>query len=212
MSRKVLRAFTLIELLCVISIIASLAAILFPSLASAKSVAYKVSCISNLKQIGAATSLYLGDNDDHYPFGINGFERAAPHYPVGRPRNEPPESFPLIVDSLLVYAHDGRQMFRCPSDMGHRFGNDKVTLVPFFPYNDGSSYVFADLLQGQTTSFFKDPSTAVWACDVANDWHIKPLPGMFGAVNALAYDGHASTRHENERCWPVWMESWELGS
>ena len=61
------RAFTLIELLVVIAIIAILAAILFPVFAQAKAAAKKASCLSNLKQIGTATILYLGDSDDTYP-------------------------------------------------------------------------------------------------------------------------------------------------
>lgn len=61
------RGFTLIELLVVIAIIAILAAILFPVFAQAKEAAKKASCLSNLKQMGTAALLYLGDHDDHYP-------------------------------------------------------------------------------------------------------------------------------------------------
>jgi len=59
--------FTLIELLVVIAIIAILAAILFPVFARAKNAARDSKCISNLKQIGGAMALYLGDNQDKYP-------------------------------------------------------------------------------------------------------------------------------------------------
>ena len=62
------KAFTLIELLVVIAIIAILAAILFPVFAQAKAAAKKTQAISNLKQIGTALQLYLGDNDDTYFF------------------------------------------------------------------------------------------------------------------------------------------------
>lgn len=58
------RAFTLIELLVVIAIIAILAAILFPVFAQAKAAAKKTSALSNMKQIGTATFLYMGDWDD----------------------------------------------------------------------------------------------------------------------------------------------------
>jgi len=57
-------AFTLIELLVVIAIIAILAAILFPVFAQAKSAAKKTQALSNLKQLGTATFLYMSDYND----------------------------------------------------------------------------------------------------------------------------------------------------
>lgn len=61
------KGFTLIELLVVIAIIAILAAILFPVFAQAKESAKKIGCISNARQVGLATKLYLNDYDDTMP-------------------------------------------------------------------------------------------------------------------------------------------------
>lgn len=67
--RQHLAAFTLIELLVVIAIIAILAAMLLPALAKAKQKAKQTSCLSNLKQVGLASTLYLGDFNDRFPNG-----------------------------------------------------------------------------------------------------------------------------------------------
>jgi len=57
-------AFTLIELLVVIAIIAILAAILFPVFAQAKNAAKGAACVSNMKQLAAASIMYETDYDD----------------------------------------------------------------------------------------------------------------------------------------------------
>ena len=59
-----IRAFTLVELLIVIAIIAILASILLPVLDKAKVRAEEANCINNQKQLSAAWVMYAGDNGD----------------------------------------------------------------------------------------------------------------------------------------------------
>ena len=65
--RKHRFAFTLVELLVVIAIIALLLSILLPGLRKARSVAIRLVCSHNLKQINIAFEFYLDDHDSVYP-------------------------------------------------------------------------------------------------------------------------------------------------
>jgi len=64
---KRIKAFTLIEMLVVVAIIALLIAILLPSLARARELARQTICGTNMKEIGTTFYIYQSDNLDEFP-------------------------------------------------------------------------------------------------------------------------------------------------
>src|SRR6185436_5033460 len=60
--------FTLIELLVVIAVVSILAALLLPALSQAKEKGKSIRCISNLRQLAIAATLYADDHEDALPW------------------------------------------------------------------------------------------------------------------------------------------------
>jgi prepilin-type processing-associated H-X9-DG protein/prepilin-type N-terminal cleavage/methylation domain-containing protein len=78
---RFLRAFTLVEMLVVMGIIALLAGLLLPALATARERGRKAACSSNLGQTGKSVMIYLNDNSEYYP--------SYPNYGADSPAIEP---------------------------------------------------------------------------------------------------------------------------
>ncbi|HUB26700.1 MAG TPA: prepilin-type N-terminal cleavage/methylation domain-containing protein [Tepidisphaeraceae bacterium] len=70
-------AFTLVELLVVIGIIALLVAILLPALNRARNQAQTLACAANLRSIGQAISIYVNNNKGMLPYGYWNGETAS---------------------------------------------------------------------------------------------------------------------------------------
>jgi prepilin-type N-terminal cleavage/methylation domain-containing protein len=77
-----LRAFTLVELLVVISIIAILIAMLLPALNKARRAAQTVACLSNEHQIMIGLVSFTLDNDGYLPYSVG----STPPIPPGDPK------------------------------------------------------------------------------------------------------------------------------
>jgi prepilin-type N-terminal cleavage/methylation domain-containing protein/prepilin-type processing-associated H-X9-DG protein len=180
------RAFTLIELICVIAIIAVLVTLLFPAIASTRQRADSIVCSSNLRAIGVAVQDYLQDNNFIYPC-IESNPNGAPVYPAGVPTYTMVQAFGKygITDKTL----------QCPSDLKEnnpssysQYGNSydwKPTLDDdnsSEPLVYGRRWGFGAQTSGSTGAFVVKTSKVRQVFD-DTDVH-------FGHMNALYADGH----------------------
>jgi prepilin-type N-terminal cleavage/methylation domain-containing protein/prepilin-type processing-associated H-X9-DG protein len=176
MARPRRSAFTLIELLVVIAIIAILAAILFPVFAQAREKARQTSCMSNLRQIGTGTMLYIQDYDETFPINM---------YMSADGGGNPCVNISQVAIGTYLKNMD---VYRCPSDprpFDFPKGMSTIGMPPACPASPAmskTSYVpnFALINWGYPSNVFpSDPERAV-----------KNMAAVeFPAETAAFYDG-----------------------
>jgi|KBSSwiStaDraftv2_1062776.scaffolds.fasta_scaffold335099_1 prepilin-type N-terminal cleavage/methylation domain-containing protein len=119
-SRIARTAFTLVELLVVIGIIAVLIGILMPSLARARQQAVSIQCLSNLKQIAQVAHLYAAENRGFFPTAqpdsienLTGGGNIANPNDKGQPGVAKSHNVKLALHRLLK---GGTTVFYCPAN------------------------------------------------------------------------------------------------
>ena len=164
------RGFTLIELLVVIAVLALLAAILFPVFAKVREDGWKATCVSNLKQIGAAYHMYLQDNDGQFPPVVQAPDRRLNVYwsPPNLVTNDPKIQAmyaSMGANAVIPYTRN-MQIWACPATtLAQQFPGDDVYkhFNPEVKPNE-ISYEFNGLLGTLSTTHVKHPAEVpmVW--------------------------------------------------
>jgi prepilin-type N-terminal cleavage/methylation domain-containing protein/prepilin-type processing-associated H-X9-DG protein len=116
-------AFTLIELLICIAIIAILAAILLPVLSHARQKAQGTQCLNNGHQMMTAMTIYGSENNDFFPPNPDdgntdpGYNWVSGQAGIGGPQEFDPDVLQNPQLSLLItYLGGNITLFRCPAD------------------------------------------------------------------------------------------------
>lgn len=200
------RGFTLIEVLIVIAIIAVLATILFPVFASVRERGRRTSCLSNLRQLGLAISLYSQDADDVYPNGGSpvdlhtGFWQGVyggDYWP--QVKHMPP------LQQVMVPYIQSKDIWHCPSDSGYAVQNSWPIDAHGSSYNTfGTSYNYATMLalEHETTTqlvgydrsapYSQHGSAEILILgDCSGSWH-GDTDAPDWRYNVLMGDGHAA--------------------
>lgn len=140
--KKSPRAFTLVESLIVIAIIAILAALLLPSLSHGKQQAQGMKCLSNLNQMALAWTAYA--NDFNQDLVINrGDQHLNPddyydNWAAGDVSELPDETnAALLSDSLLGPYVKNVAVEACPADPGNPSGTPRVRSISMNNYMNG---------------------------------------------------------------------------
>jgi prepilin-type N-terminal cleavage/methylation domain-containing protein/prepilin-type processing-associated H-X9-DG protein len=205
------RGFTLIELLVVIAIIAILASILFPVFAQAREKARQTVCLSNMKQVGTAITMYLQDYDE------NLFFRTVSSTSVGRTRVPNPTYLSKTIQPAVYYQElwynlltpyvKDSHVWVCPSDTAPTISPDATGAATI-----ARSYIVSSAIEDMRDAQVSNPTDTIvvtekwsapgdtWVDQMDGDMlPMQAIPSEMntpanrhqGGMNCAFFDGHA---------------------
>ncbi len=198
------RAFTLVEMLVVVGIIALLLAILLPALSRVREASNRAKCLANIAELGRAVLIYAHDNKDHLPDAGSGNAPDALMSPraVGLPAwtNFGPNTYvlPSIGQLLSKYLNGDTRFWSCPSAPSNSFilsGADPLggtglndQFKPNYVYLAAKEYIPALPGLGTLASKFHVPEWAVRSVSGLKTTKIVSRSGNTASEIVLFYD------------------------
>lgn len=141
------RGFSIIEVLVSLAIVGVLLGLLLPALVMARDSARSTLCAGNLRQIGSAWQMYLGDHEEFPSYG------AVPEWAYGGASFVgPTRSMPVLDAERPINRYIATEesegdpryalLFRCPSDMGVWMRSERREQHASILPNDGTCFRF----------------------------------------------------------------------
>ena len=154
------RAFTLVELLVVIGIIALLISILMPALRKARESAYAVNCASNQRQLMMGFLLFANEHKGHLPGNFVDYDQPdADRRAWLLNAYEPPSAAPAS-GTVFRYVNYNKAIYLCPAQESIR-GGDGISSNGFFDYSAFGVFSGAKTTNVKGEARFTIPATGV---------------------------------------------------